>query len=64
MAVTAYRVNNEPPKWLRDRAEFFILCGYSAKRIAELLDIPEWYAQHMKDVRQYSESIRDWKDGK
>lgn len=49
MNSVAYSVKNEPPKWLIDRAQFLLSCGYSAKRVAELVEIPEWYVKLMKD---------------
>lgn len=49
MANAAYQIKNEPPKWLVDRAQRLLLCGYSAKRIAELVEIPEWYVAILKN---------------
>jgi hypothetical protein len=48
MAVAAYQIKNEPPKWLVDRAQRLLLCGYSAKRISELVEIPQWYVETLK----------------
>lgn len=49
MTAAAYQIRNEPPRWLVERAQVLLARGYSAKRVAELVEIPESYAKLMKD---------------